>query len=286
MKSQQTTFWNKPWLEAARRSDGTRYSFGFLCTLGAVLAWAVMARPLDDITPYQVMLPFVALAAWFGGSGPGIMATAVSALWAVTHSRGELDSLHQQLELLLFFPIGAFIATLCGSLVVARQRAQLAAHELDISQERYRSIVETASEGIWMTDANFNTTFVNQRMATLLGISPEAMVGRPVSDFLFAQDKDVPARNVAANFEVGHYDTESRYRHSSGATIWFQVNVSMLRDSSGELTGYLALHTDITERRHQDEELRRSNDRYHRAAQAVAGYIYEHDLQTGEIYRS
>ncbi|RYG71114.1 PAS domain S-box protein [bacterium] len=96
----------------------------------------------------------------------------------------------------------------------------------------------------------------------------------------------MPARNVAANFEVGHYDTESRYRHSSGATIWFQVNVSMLRDSSGELTGYLALHTDITERRHQDEELRRSNDRYHRAAQAVAGYIYEHDLQTGEIYRS
>jgi PAS domain S-box-containing protein len=286
MKSSQSTFWNWPWLEAARRRDTARYGFSLFCTLGAVLAWAVMDTPLDDPTPYQVMLPFVALAAWFGGSGPGILATAASALWAVTHSDGEFVSLHQQLELLLFFPIGAIISAICGSLVVARQQAQLSAEELSASQARYRSIVETASEGIWMTGPDFTTTFVNERMATLLGTTANEMVGRKVSDFLFDQDKDVPARNIAQHFEQGYYDTESRYRHSNGSVIWFQVNVSVLRDTAGNLTGYLALHTDVTERRRHDEELQRSNARYERATQAVAGFIYEQEIRTGEVYRS
>lgn len=286
MKFLQPAFWNWPWLETARRSDTARYGFSLVCTLGAALSWAVMDAPLIDSTPYQVMLPFVALAAWFGGSGPGILASATTALWAVTHSNGEFVSLHQQLELLLYFPIGAFISALCGSLVAARQQAQKSTDELNVSEARYRSIVETASEGIWMTDADFVTTFVNGRMASLLGTTPDQILGRKVSDFLFDHDRDVPARNVAAHFEEGHYDTESRYRHSSGTAIWFQVNVSLLRDASNAVTGYLALHTDITERRRKDEELRRSNERFERATQAVAGYIYEHDLQSGSIYRS
>jgi PAS domain S-box-containing protein len=286
MKSPPYTFWNLPWFEKARRSDAVRYSFSLLCTAGAMIAWVLMDAPLADATPYQVLLPFVALAAWFGGTGPGILTTVGCTLWAITHSDGDVASLHQQLELVLFFPIGAFIAGLCGSLGKAREVAQTTANQLAISQQRYQSIVETASEGIWMTDTDFKTIFVNARMASLLGTTPDDMLGRKVNDYLFPEDQDVPALNVAHNLGQGHYNTESRYRHSSGEPIWFLVNVSLQQNAAGQLTGYLALHTDITERRRQSQELKRSNDRFERATKAVAGYIYEQDLKTDTIFRS
>ena len=52
------------------------------------------------------------------------------------------------------------------------------------SEARYRNIVETAQEGIWQIDADNRTTFVNQKMADMLGYTVEEMHGRPLFDFM------------------------------------------------------------------------------------------------------
>ena len=44
---------------------------------------------------------------------------------------------------------------------------------LQASEARYRSVVETAQEGIWIVDAAYRTTFVNARMAQMLGYSTD-----------------------------------------------------------------------------------------------------------------
>src|SRR5260370_8059276 len=59
-----------------------------------------------------------------------------------------------------------------------------AAEALRASEERYRRIVETAYEGIWVIDAQDLTTFVNPRMAEMLGWTVDEMVGRPLFHFL------------------------------------------------------------------------------------------------------
>ena len=51
------------------------------------------------------------------------------------------------------------------------------------SEERYRRIVDTAYEGIWMIDDANTIVFVNQRMAEMLGYSVEEMLGRSTRDF-------------------------------------------------------------------------------------------------------
>ena len=48
------------------------------------------------------------------------------------------------------------------------------------SEEKYRNIVETANEGIWIIDAEARTTYVNEKMAEMLGCSQEEMIGRYV----------------------------------------------------------------------------------------------------------
>lgn len=47
------------------------------------------------------------------------------------------------------------------------------------SEDRYRRLVETAQEGIWELDTALATTYVNRKMATLLGHAPETCWGVP-----------------------------------------------------------------------------------------------------------
>ena len=64
----------------------------------------------------------------------------------------------------------------------------IAEEQVRESDAMYRRMVDMASEGIWGTDAEFRTTFVNQQMAAMLGVEPDEMVGRPYADFAFVED--------------------------------------------------------------------------------------------------
>jgi len=58
--------------------------------------------------------------------------------------------------------------------ITERRRAEEALGE---SEEKYRNIVETANEGIWVVDAERRTTYVNSKMAEMLGYSVHEMIG-------------------------------------------------------------------------------------------------------------
>src|SRR5207244_1224657 len=55
------------------------------------------------------------------------------------------------------------------------------------SEARYRLIVETTGEGIWVTDSQHRTVFVNAAMAELLGTTVEELGARPPQDFMDAE---------------------------------------------------------------------------------------------------
>src|SRR5262249_49753565 len=59
--------------------------------------------------------------------------------------------------------------------VTEQKRAERALRD---SEERFRRIVEIAVEGIWIIDATAKTTFVNDRIAAILGYSRDEMLGR------------------------------------------------------------------------------------------------------------
>ena len=59
------------------------------------------------------------------------------------------------------------------------------------SENRYRNIVETSVEGIWIFNAVSETTYVNEKMAEMLGYKPEEMIGKFIWDFAYEEDKDI-----------------------------------------------------------------------------------------------
>jgi len=91
----------------------------------------------------------------------------------------------------------AFVAIFRDLSERKRQEAALRATETS-----YQKLVETAHEGIWMVDVEDRATFVNQRMADLLGYTVEEMLGRSPSEFYFSeagrQERDEHRKRSAA----------------------------------------------------------------------------------------
>src|SRR5581483_6219925 len=73
---------------------------------------------------------------------------------------------------------------------IARQRDEAA---LRASEEQFRRIVTTAQEGIWQIDAAGITTYVNERMAAMLGYRVEEMIGSPLDRFMDADGRAIVA---------------------------------------------------------------------------------------------
>ncbi len=130
--------------------------------------------------------------------------------------------------------------------------------ELRDSEQRYRRLVDTASEGIWELDEQYVTTLVNRRMAEMLGYEPKEMVCRKLHEFLFDDDRPEMAVRIAARRQGLTERYEQRYRRQDGSTVWMYVSATSMFDAEHRFIGSFAMLTDITERKRAGEALRRS----------------------------
>lgn len=133
---------------------------------------------------------------------------------------------------------------------------------LKTAQERYRIIIETTHDGIWWLSPDFLTVFANRGMAEMLGYSPEEMQGRPVEDFLFAEDFESHAQRMQMR-KAGHDETsERRLMRRDGSEVWTIASSKSLKDDNGCFTGAVSLFMDITERKQIEDALRESKQRF------------------------
>jgi PAS domain S-box-containing protein len=132
---------------------------------------------------------------------------------------------------------------------------KLAEQALRESEERYRRIVDTAREGIWMLDAQMKTTFANQRMTELLGLSVAALSGRSLLDFVEPSSRE-EARSHFEQCRAGLlHQCDLHLRLPDGSTLWTLVSANPIRDAAGVSVGLLALVTDITDRKGMEADL-------------------------------
>ncbi len=127
--------------------------------------------------------------------------------------------------------------------------------DLQESEAKYRRIVDTATEGIWGFGPDTATTFVNVRMANMLGYSSEEMTGRLMTDFMF--DEDLPDyRQRLQGRRRGVQETyERRFRRKDGQTVWTLVSATPVIDDQHRFQGAFGMFTDITERKRVDDAL-------------------------------
>ena len=122
------------------------------------------------------------------------------------HTLPEFDKRHRRdaaaVILIAGTGLSLLLALLTYQLATARSRAYGVARtmtaELRDSEERYRRIVQTANEGIWLTDASGTISFVNPKLLHLLGHDSAEMLGRPLIDFVAADDRAATLSELAS----------------------------------------------------------------------------------------
>jgi len=143
-----------------------------------------------------------------------------------------------------------------------RRERRGAKAELRGSEAQYRRLIDTAYEGIWVADAKAHITYANQRLADMLGYTVEEMIGRSAFEVL----DEATSEEVKASWQRRLQGIKEQYdlrlRRKDGSNVWVILSATPIRDEQGEVTGALAMLTDITERKRVEEELRESQERY------------------------
>jgi PAS domain S-box-containing protein len=137
---------------------------------------------------------------------------------------------------------------------IAVQR-QIFFEQLGRTQAQYCRIVETSDEGIWALDRDFRTSFVNRRLAEMLGYMPREMWGRRIDEFM--AEEDLPAQRQREEErrtgQSGRF--EQRFRRKDGSLIWTAASATPIMED-GEFGGAFAMVTDITERKKAEDRLK------------------------------
>jgi two-component system, NtrC family, sensor histidine kinase KinB len=125
---------------------------------------------------------------------------------------------------------------------------KLAESSMRESEERYRRIVETANEGIWVIDAESKVTFANARMVEMLGYTEEEMLGQPISAFM-DQEWAPAAQSSLERWKASIADHhEFKFRRKDGSDLWTIIGTTPLFEN-GEYAGALGMVADITNRK-------------------------------------
>ncbi|RJP69046.1 MAG: PAS domain S-box protein [Ignavibacteriales bacterium] len=151
------------------------------------------------------------------------------------------------------------------------------------SEKKYRYIVDTANEGIWMFDKELNTSFANARMAEILGYeNKEILIGKPIIDFIFEEDLNDHSERMEKRHNGISEIFERRFRCKDGHAVWTLVSGTTIFDENNNFNGTLGLVTDITELKKSEQALKQSEQRYKQLLESITDYTYSVQLKDGQ----
>ncbi|MEH2398395.1 hybrid sensor histidine kinase/response regulator [Nostoc sp.] len=135
-----------------------------------------------------------------------------------------------------------------------RRERQQAEELLQKSEARYRRIVDTSYEGIWMIDSQSRTEFVNQRLSEMLGYPAQEMLGRSMFDFIVQADGIVAEEILKWLKREGSDLKEGQLRCKDGSYIWTLISARAIFSEENEFLGAIAMLTDISDRKRTESE--------------------------------
>ncbi len=121
--------------------------------------------------------------------------------------------------------------------------------KIEQSERRYRQIVETAQEGIWLIDEGNKTTFVNSKMCEILQYSAAEIFGKELFEFMDEEGKNIAADTLNI-LECGSTKQQQfKFISKGGQVVWTLISTNPLYNDGGGYMGALVMVTDVTERR-------------------------------------
>ena len=187
---------------------------------------------------------------------------------ALISFRGQSVALGADREELLDLLVPTFemIDRLNIQLAAEINRRAKAEQDMDRVQERFDLAVRGAGDGIWDWDVVTNKVFYSPRWKEMLGYRDDEINNNFAEweRLLHPDDRARCLETIKSYFEGRSpvYELEHRLRHKDGSYRWILARGMALRDASGKPYRMAGSHTDISERKRSEEQLRESEARF------------------------
>jgi PAS domain S-box-containing protein len=138
-----------------------------------------------------------------------------------------------------------------------------AEEQLRESERRYRELVETVYDGIVQTDCLGNVTLANGAYCRMLGLTLEEMIGRSILDFEVCESKREEMRaylEYAARQQPHPTPWRGKHQTTDGGLLAVQANWNYRRNDQGQVIGFTAVVTDVTERKRAQDLITAQRD--------------------------
>jgi PAS domain S-box-containing protein len=250
------------------RPTFVRYGFVPLAVTAALLLSVALGPWLRPGLPLLSLWPAVLCCAWYGGLGPGLLATFLSALggrYFVLEPHYSLAPATpaDEMGIVLYLSLGVFLSFLIEGFHRSRRQVEWHALELYNQREWFHVTLASIGDAVLATDAEGRITFMNETAEQLTGWSAERARGLPhdkVLRFVTEETREPVYNLVQTVLETGHVVGLANHTiliSQGGAELPIDDSAAPIRGKEGNIQGVVLVFRDVAERRRLEHELRR-----------------------------
>jgi PAS domain S-box-containing protein len=284
MSTARPLWWSKP-------PATLRYGIAVLSVAAVHVVVLLLSALLDSTPAISLFLCAIMFVAWFGGVGPGLVATALSVLAFDYYFMPPINSLvllSKDIPRIVLFAIAAlFVASLSAAqrrtaeaLRGTRDDLQIAVHDLSSvnktlqeenaerqrigrqlrqAERELRVTIDTIPTLAWHARPDGFAAYLNKRWLDYTGLALEDALGWAWQAAVHPDDRAELADRWRAILAAGvAAEAEARLRRFDGEYRWFLFRAAPFRDDRGELVGWYGTNTDIEDRKRAEQSLRRA----------------------------
>jgi PAS domain S-box-containing protein len=159
---------------------------------------------------------------------------------------------------------------------------------LRASEARWRSVFESSTLGVILTDRNYRVLETNRALQTMLDYTSQELRSLSPTDLMVEEEHEAARQRFAELREgtLSSYEVVTRYRRKDGSPIWVNTFVSTIPGDENREPIYLATAIDITDRYNAESELRRYATYLAEAEKLSHTGCWARNLGTGEMFWS
>src|SRR5579859_548985 len=250
------------------------YRYGAALALVALaLAIALLLQGALGLNPFLLFVAAVAVSAWYGGIGAGLLATLCGLFLSDYFFLPPYRTFAVSLDDLILLVIFGLVAILISTLTESRHRAE----------QRLEVILASIGDAVIVTDAHGRVTFMNRVAATLTGWSQIQARGQhldqvfPIIQADSRQPVESPVTKVLREGRVVGLANHTLLIARDGTERPIDDSGAPVRTLAGKLDGVVLIFRDISERYEAEQAMRESEQRFRIVADTAPVMIWMTD---------
>ncbi len=265
------------------RAHWSRFLLAVVLTALTLSLRVYFANSFDGPTVIVFTVPIV-LSAYWGGLGPGLLATGIATVGAAYFVLPPLHDFRvasetQRLQEVILLATGALISVICQRMHQSRKRVELVVADLEATQTELKNALKSAGDLrvaleehaiVAVTDQRGIIQHVNDKFCRISQYTREELIGqdhRIINSGYHSAEFIRDLWRTIANGKAWHGDIRNRAK--DGSYYWVDTTLVPFLDDRGKPKQYIAIRADITERQRAQDALRISEQQFRTMANSI-----------------